>query len=49
MMKLGAGSELRAEIALAEQCGVASRVSAVVVVEWAAVDLACVSDFGGGV
>jgi hypothetical protein len=46
MMKLRAVGELRAEITLAEKCGVAS---AALAVEWVAVDLACVSEFGGGV
>jgi hypothetical protein len=46
MMKLRAVGEFRAEIALAEQCGVAS---AALAVEWAAVNLACMSEFGGGV
>lgn len=41
--------ELGAKIALAEKRGMASGASAVVVVDRAAVDLARVSEFGGGV
>ena len=49
MMKLRDVIEFGTKIALVEQCGVASRASAVVVVALAAVDLARVSEFGGGV
>jgi hypothetical protein len=49
MMKLRAVDELGAKIALTEKCGMVSEASAAVVVEWAAVDLARMSEFGGGV
>lgn len=49
MMKLRVVSEFRTQVARAETCGMASGARAVVVVEWAAVDSACMSEFGGGV
>jgi hypothetical protein len=49
MMKLEVVSEFGAKVARAETCGMAGGARAVVVVEWAAVDSACMSEFGGGV